>query len=50
VLGLVVCGAAARAPVVTEGSVPGFARSALVACLAIVCLQALLGLVSELRR
>ena len=50
VLGLVVCGAAARAPVVTEGAVPGFARSALVACLAIVCLQALLGLVAELRR
>lgn len=50
VLGLVVCGAAVRAPVVTEGAVPGFARSALVACLAIVCVQALLGLVAELRR
>ncbi len=50
VLGLVVCGAAARAPVVTEGAVPGFARSALVACLGIICLQALLGLVAEFRR
>jgi hypothetical protein len=50
VLGLVVCGAAVRAPAVTEGAVPGFARSALVACLAIICAQALLGLVAELRR
>jgi hypothetical protein len=50
VLALVVCGAAVRAPLVTEGAVPGFARSALVACLAIVCVQAVLGLVAEIRR
>ena len=50
VLGLVVSGAAARAPVVTEGAVPGVARSALVACLALICVQALLGLVAEFRR
>lgn len=50
VLALVVVGAAVRAPAVTEGAVPGLARSALVGCLAIICVQALLGLVAEFRR
>jgi hypothetical protein len=34
---------------VTEGAVPGPARSALLACLGIFCVQALVSLVSELR-
>jgi hypothetical protein len=49
VLGLTVAGAAARAPALAEGSVPAVGRSAVVACLAIFCVQALLGLVAELR-
>jgi hypothetical protein len=50
VLVLVVAGAAVRAPAVTEGAVPGLARSALVACLAIFCVQAVVALAAELRR
>jgi hypothetical protein len=50
VLALTVTGAAARAPVLAEGSVPALARTAVVACLAIFCLQAIAGLVAELRR
>jgi hypothetical protein len=50
VVALTVTGAAARAPVVSQGTVPALARTAVVACLAIFCLQALAGLVSELRR
>jgi hypothetical protein len=50
VLVLTVTGAAVRAPVLAEGTVPALARSAVVACLAIFCVQAVAGLVSELRR
>ena len=50
VLALTVTGAAVRAPVLAEGTVPALSRSAVVACLAIFCAQALAGLVSELRR
>jgi len=50
VLTLTVTGAAVRAPVLAEGTVPALARSAVVACLAIFCVQAVAGLVSELRR
>jgi len=49
VLALVVVGAAARAPAVTEGAVPGLARSALLACLAIFCVQAAVAAAAELR-
>jgi hypothetical protein len=50
VLGLIVVGAAVRAPAVTEGAVPALARSALLACLAIFCVQAVASLAAELRR
>jgi len=50
VLALTVTGAAVRAPLLAEGTVPALGRSAVVACLAIFCLQAVLGLVGELRR
>ena len=50
VLALVVGGAAVRAPALTEGGVPSVARSSLVACLALICVQALLGVAAELRR
>jgi hypothetical protein len=50
VLGLTVAGAAVRAPALSEGGVPALGRSALVACLAIFCIQAVVGLVAELRR
>jgi len=49
VLALVVVGAAVRAPAVTEGAVPTLARSALVACLAIFCVQAVVAATQELR-
>ena len=50
VLALILVGAAVRAPAVTEGSVPALARSALLACLAIFCVQAVASLAAELRR
>ena len=50
VLALTVIGAAVRAPALAEGTVPALARSAVVACLAIFCAQAIAGLVGELRR
>ena len=50
VLALTVAGAAVRAPSLAEGTVPALARSAVVACLAIFCAQAIAGLVGELRR
>jgi hypothetical protein len=50
VLALTVTGAAVRAPLLAQGTVPALGRSAVVACLAIFCLQAVLGLVTELRR
>jgi hypothetical protein len=49
VLALVVVGAAVRAPAVTEGAVPALARSALLACLAVFCVQAAVALAAELR-
>jgi hypothetical protein len=49
VLALLVVGAAARAPEVTEGSVPTLARSSLVACLAVFCVQAAVSAAAELR-
>jgi hypothetical protein len=50
VLALTVIGAAVRAPALAEGTVPALGRSAVVACLAIFCAQAIAGLVAELRR
>jgi hypothetical protein len=50
VLALVVVGAAVRAPAVTEGAVPALARMALLACLAVFCVQAMVALTAELRR
>ena len=50
VLVLLVIGAAVRSPAVTEGAVPGVARSALLACLAIFCVQAVAAAAAELRR
>ena len=50
VLALTVTGAAVRAPLLAEGTVPALGRSAVVACLGVFCLQALIGLVAELRR
>ena len=49
VLALVVVGSAARAPAVTEGAVPTAARSALLACLAVFCVQAVVAAAAELR-
>ncbi|HET7758457.1 MAG TPA: hypothetical protein VFK62_00905 [Gaiellaceae bacterium] len=49
VLALVVVGCAVRAPAVTEGAVPTLARSALLACLAVFCLQAAVSAARELR-
>jgi len=49
VLALVVVGAAVRAPAVTEGAVPTLARSALLACLAVFCVQAAVAATEELR-
>ena len=50
VLALVVVGAAVRAPAVTEGGVPTLARTALLACLAVFCVQAAVSVAAELRR
>jgi hypothetical protein len=50
VLALTVTAAAVRAPLLDQGTVPALGRSAVVACLGVFCFQALLGLVSELRR
>src|SRR3954467_6384483 len=50
VLALIVVGAAVRAPAVTEGAVPALARSALLACLAIFCVQAVVSLMADVRR
>jgi hypothetical protein len=50
VLALTVVGAAARAPDVSRDIVPVLARSSLLACLAVFCLQATLALAAELRR
>jgi hypothetical protein len=50
VLVLVVVGCAVRAPAVAEGAVPTLGRSALLACLAVFCVQALVAAAAELRR
>jgi hypothetical protein len=50
VLGLLVTGAAVRAPEVTEGIVPALGRSALLACLGVFCVQAAVSAAAELRR
>ena len=49
VLALVVVGAAVRAPAVTEGACRPSARSALLACLAVFCVQAAVAAAAELR-
>ena len=49
VLGLLVTGAAVRAPEVTEGVVPALGRSALLACLGVFCVQAAVSAAAELR-
>jgi hypothetical protein len=49
VLALVVAGAAVRAPAVTEGAVPALARSALLGCLAVFCVQAAVAVAAEFR-
>jgi hypothetical protein len=50
VLALTVIAAAVRAPALAAGTVPALGRSAVAACLGIFCVQALAGLVAELRR
>ena len=50
VLALIVVGAAARAPALAEGPVPPIGRVAVLACLTLFCVQAVLGLVFELGR
>ena len=49
VLGLLVIGAAVRAPEVTEGVVPALGRSTLLACLGVFCVQAAVSAAGELR-
>ena len=49
VLGLLVAGAAVRAPAVTEGVVPTLGHSALLACLGVFCVQAAVSAAAELR-
>jgi len=49
VLGLLLVATAARAPSLGNPSVPAVARSALIACVAVFCLQALAALAAEFR-
>jgi hypothetical protein len=49
VLGLLLVATAARAPAVSDASVPAIARSALIACVVVFCLQAIAALAAELR-
>ena len=49
VLGLLLVATAARAPAVGDATVPAVARSALIACVVVFCLQALAALAAELR-
>lgn len=49
VLALVVVGCAVRAAAVADGAVPGLARSALLACLGVFCVQAAASAARELR-
>ena len=48
-LGLLLVATAARASSVGDSSVPAVARSALIACVVLFCLQALAALAAELR-
>ncbi len=50
VLALLLVATAGRAPAVADASVPPLARSALIACIAVFCLQALAALALEFRR
>src|SRR5262249_32895493 len=50
VLALLLVAPAGRAPAVGDPSVPALARSALIACVVVFCLQALGALAAELRR
>jgi hypothetical protein len=50
VLALLLVATAGRAPAVGDASVPPLARSALIACIVVFCLQALAALAAELRR
>ncbi len=49
VLGLLLLATAARAPALGDASVPPLARTALLACIVVFCLQALVALAEELR-
>jgi hypothetical protein len=49
VLGLLLVATAARAPSLGDASVPAVARSALIACVVVFCLQAVAALARELR-
>jgi hypothetical protein len=49
VLALLLVATAARAPAVGDPAVPAVARSALIACVVVFCLQALAALAAELR-
>jgi hypothetical protein len=49
VLALLLVATAARAPAVGDATVPTVARSALIACVVVFCLQALAALAAELR-
>ena len=49
VLALLLVATAARAPAVSDSTVPAVARSALIACVVVFCLQALAALATELR-
>jgi len=48
-LGLLLVATAARASSVGDSAVPAVARSALIACVVLFCLQALAALAAELR-
>ena len=50
VLALLLVATAARAPAVGDPSVPAVARSAVIACVVVFCVQALAALTAELRR
>jgi hypothetical protein len=50
VLALLLVATAARAPALGDATVPPLARSALIACIVVFCLQALAALAIELRR
>ena len=49
VLGLLLVATAARASAVADASVPAVARSALLACVVVFCVQAIAALAAELR-